>query len=463
MNNNRENTQGKAIEKRIDGAISLILLLAVVALGLVAALINVWARNDANEKALENAYEKSFFNVSNSMNELETKLNKLKITNSDSQRMILANDVWRTAAMIEDNLAQLPIDHYAIANTSKFVNQMGDYIYSLNRKLQKGGTYSEEDIQKLDSLSEHCAKINQGIQKLSQKIISDYRIIDNINLSKLRGGKQDPKNLLGAGLYEINQESTDYPEMIYDGPFSDALSKKEYKALAGLKEISYKQGIDYISKTLKDTADIKYQGKASGDLAAYEYITTTKDGLTRYIQLSAQGGLPISISGGNAAGKPELDEEQAIISAKKWAKTLINQDMKGVWISVLGDIAFINLAPVVNDIVYYPDLIKVKISLTDGSLLGWEANSYLQNHINREITPPSISQEQALQKISPRLKVHSIRLALIPKDWGEEVLTYEFYASYGDNLYIVYINAESGDEENILMVINTPDRGRMLI
>jgi germination protein YpeB len=113
--------------------------------------------------------------------------------------------------------------------------------------------------------------------------------------------------------------------------------------------------------------------------------------------------------------------------------------------------------------VYYPDLIKVKISLTDGNLLGWEANSYLQNHISREITMPSITQDQALKKVSPRLSVHSIRLALIPKDWGEEVLTYEFYASYGDNLYIVYINAESGYEENILMVLNTPDRGRMLI
>ena len=105
-------------------------------------------------------------------------------------------------------------------------------------------------------------------------------------------------------------------------------------------------------------------------------------------------------------------DEASYYFGEKWAKTLINQDMEGVWISVLGDTAFINLAPVINDIVYYPDLIKVKISLTDGSLLGWEANSYLQNHINREITPPSISQEQALQKISPRLKVHSIRLVI---------------------------------------------------
>lgn len=458
-----ERTYEKALEKRIDGAISLILVFGLVILGLVAAIINLWVRNDTHEKALENTYEKSFFNISNSMNELETKLNKLKITNSESQRMLLANDIWKTTSLIEDNLAQLPIDHYAISNTSKFVNQTGDYIYSLNRKLQKGGTYSEDDIKMLDSLADRCTVLNQHIQQLGQKIASNYRIVDHINQAKLRKNKKDPKNLLGTGLSEINQETIDYPEMIYDGPFSDALAKKEYKALQGLKEISYKQGIDYIMKKLKDTTNVNYQGKASGDVKAYEYVATTKDGLTRYIQLSVQGGMPISISCGSVQGKVNLDEEQAKAAAREWAKKLIDQDMEGVWISVQDNTAFVNLAPVVNNVVYYPDLIKVKVSLVDGNILGWEANAYLQNHVEREITEPAISKEEAQEKVSSRLKIQNVRLALIPKEWGEEVLAYEFYATYNDNLYIVYINAESGQEDNILMVINTPDRGRMLI
>ncbi|HEY8423254.1 MAG TPA: germination protein YpeB [Clostridia bacterium] len=453
----------RSLERKIDGFISLILIMALAILGLAAALANIWARNDMHEKALENTYQKSFFNISTSMNELETKLNKLKVTHSDSQRMFLANDIWKTSSLIQDNLAQLPIDHYAISDAVKFVNQTGDYIYSLNRKLQKGGTYSEEDIKMLDDLTDRCAKLNQNIQKLSQKIASNYRIIDHINAAKLKSGKKDAKNLLDSDLSKISQESIDYPEMIYDGPFSDALAKKEYKALQGLKEISYKQGIEYIKKVLPDTADVNYRGKAAGDLKAYEYVTTTKDGLTRYIQISCKGGLPVSISSGSVIGKAKLSEDQAKAAAQEWAKKLIGQDLEGVWISVSDNTAFINLAPVVNDIIYYPDLIKVKVSLVDGNLLGWEARSYLQNHVERELALPSITKEQARERVSPRLNVENIRLALIPKEWGEEILTYEFYSSYGDNLYIVYVNAESGQEENILMVINTPDRGRMLI
>ncbi|HEY8389874.1 MAG TPA: germination protein YpeB [Clostridia bacterium] len=463
MKYNQEKRTEHVSAKNFDAAVSLILIFALIALGLVAVLINIWAKNDRNEKALENAYEKSFFNMADSMNDLETKLSKLKVANTSSQRMQLANDIWKSTAMIEDNLAQLPIDHYSISNSSKFINQLGDYIYSLNRKLQKGGSYSEEDIQKIDNMFDRCKTLNDSIQTLSQKIMNQYRIIDHLDQEKLKNGDVKRGNLFEAGFEKINQESIEYPEMIYDGPFSDALSKKEYKALKNLKEISHEQGIQYIYDKLKDTADVKYLGKASGKIQAYEYSTTTKDGISRYIQLSVKGGLPITISTNNTKNENKLSEEQAKNFAQNWVKKLIGEDMKGVWISITNNTAYINLAPVINDTIIYPDLIKVKVSLTDGNLLGWEANAYLQNHIQRELAQPQISQEQAQQNISNRLKVNNVQLALIPKDWGEEVLAYEFYATHNDNIYIVYINAQTGEEENILMVINSPDRGNMLI
>ena len=463
MNRNKTNKTEHVSAKNFDSAVSMILIFALIAMGLAVALINVWIKNDRNEKALENTYEKSFFNMSDSMNDLETKLSKLKVANSSSQRMLLANDVWKTTAMIEDNIGQLPIEHHSISNTSKFINQLGDYIYSLNRKLQNGGTYSAEDIEKLDSMYDRCQSLNQNIQTLSQKIISDYRIIDHLDQKELRSGDINKQNLLGSGFENINQESIEYPEMIYDGPFSDALMEKEYKALKNTENISYEQGVQYIYDKFEDTADVEYLGKASGDLEAFEYSTMTKSGFSRYVQLSVKGGMPITVSGNSAKGEPILSEEQATAYARNWAKKLIDQDMQGVWISVTDDTAYVNLAPVVNDVVIYPDLIKVKVSLTDGNILGWEANAYLQNHIDREMTEPAITQEQAQENISSRLKVNSVKLALIPKEWGEEVLTYELYASYNDNIYIVYINAQTGAEENILMVINTPDRGNMLI
>ena len=44
--------------------------------------------------------------------------------------------------------------------------------------------------------------------------------------------------------------------------------------------------------------------------------------------------------------------------------------LEAVWVSINESIAYINFACVKDGIIYYPDLIKVKISLIDGSGIG---------------------------------------------------------------------------------------------
>ena len=53
------------------------------------------------------------------------------------------------------------------------------------------------------------------------------------------------------------------------------------------------------------------------------------------------------------------------------------------------------------------------------------------------------------------------RLALIAVD-GEEVLAYEFLCTSGDNEYLVYIDAETGDEVQ-MYTVREGMRGRYLI
>ena len=45
---------------------------------------------------------------------------------------------------------------------------------------------------------------------------------------------------------------------------------------------------------------------------------------------------------------------------------------------------------------------------------------------------------------------------------GEEVLAYEFFGSYGDNTYYIYVDAKTGDEVQVLTVVGTA-QGRALL
>src|SRR5690606_28395506 len=102
------------------------------------------------------------------------------------------------------------------------------------------------------------------------------------------------------------------------------------------------------------------------------------------------------------------------------------------------------------------------ISLEDGDIFGFEAMNYVVAHKDRKLEEPSLSMEEARKLVSTNLKVNSERLALIPGDGGGEILWYEFKGEYGGDTFIVYINAKTGKEENILKIINT-DNGSLVL
>ena len=86
-----------------------------------------------------------------------------------------------------------------------------------------------------------------------------------------------------------------------------------------------------------------------------------------------------------------------------------------------------------------------------------ESAGYLNCHEVRNISKNIISQEEAKEKLNKRIEISSQKLAIIPTEYNTEILCWEFTGKAGDNEFLVYINAENGKEEDILMIINTPN------
>ena len=68
-----------------------------------------------------------------------------------------------------------------------------------------------------------------------------------------------------------------------------------------------------------------------------------------------------------------------------------------------------------------------------------------------------ISKEKAKEVLNKDLEIMSEGLALIPTKWHTEVYCWEFKGKVEDNEFLVYINAQTGKEEDILLIVNTPD------
>jgi spore germination protein len=115
-----------------------------------------------------------------------------------------------------------------------------------------------------------------------------------------------------------------------------------------------------------------------------------------------------------------------------------------------------------NNVVIYSDLIKLKVALDNGEIIGFESFGYLMAHHQRDIPEAKLTPEEAKAKINPRVRVEDVRKALIPLNNGQEVFTYEISGKLNEDHYLIYINALTGDEENILQVVQQPE-GRLAI
>ena len=69
----------------------------------------------------------------------------------------------------------------------------------------------------------------------------------------------------------------------------------------------------------------------------------------------------------------------------------------------------------------------------------------------------SSEDKKVYEQLNKNLEITSEGLAIIPTEWRTEIFCYEFKGKVDNTDFLVYINAKTGREENILVIINTPD------
>ena len=435
--------------------VTIILSIAVVALGILYG-ISMSSLN-SYQATLENVYQKNFYELVDEVNNAETKLNKVLASNSASYKSKLLKEISKNASEAQTRLNMLPYSINGLSDTISFVNQVSGYTETLAKTLENGQNLSRNDEETLEKVYESIVNIKKSLNSMSKQMWEGYNITDSS--LKLDGDY----NNLTSDMSAMNGEDIEYPTMIYDGPFSDSQVNKEVKGL-NFGEVSMETAKSNLGKVLTgvNMDNFDFQGESKGHFTTYDFSYEDENGAYTFAQVTKKGGKLLTLSSQNIYKTKKLELENAEKIALDFAKKADITNMKVVWSDVIGDDAFINLAPVIDGVIIYPDLVKVKVDLTKGNVLGFEASSYYMNHVDRKIMPTRITQSVAKAKLYSGLKVKDTRLALIPLEYDKEVLCYEFICTMNGNTYYVYINAVNGAEENILKVIQT-DNGNLLL
>lgn len=446
----------KTMKKNYLYGIIILLIIVSIVLGYF-----LYKQNEKYTIATHNQYNLALYELVDYVQNVENYLAKSMITSTPEHGAETLSKVWREANLAQVYLSQLPVSSTELSNTAKFLNQISEYSYSLSIKNIYNEELSQEDLNNLKNLHNYCSDLKNTLNQLSTDMNEGRISWDELTKDTEIAFAQQVDNLSAATFSNLDENFGEFAGLIYDGAFSEHMESAERKGLTGdeIDEEKAKQiAKDFIGE---DRIEELYSNGLveNGNIQVFDFSANLKDSNNNplTISISKIGGHIVNMNYNREVNIEEISYEDANKIGIEFLKSRGIENMTETYYLIEEGIITVNYAYEQDSIVVYPDLIKLKIALDNGEVLGIETSGYLNNHTEREISNIKISQEEAKRNLNKNLEIISEKMAIIPTEWKTEILCYEFKGKIEETDFLVYINAETGREENILVIIDTPN------
>ena len=409
---------------------------------LTTAAVSQNAASNKYQLRLEAAYQSDLNRLSECLDSIETSLEKSQYAASQEMMGTLSSDLYAECTTAKNALSSLPVSQLELDGAYKFLSQAADYSKYISTKDE----ISQSDYDNLALLLTYAQKYADYTEKIVQKCAAGGKITENEVLPQ--GGADAKVSSFSLDFTTAENTFENYPTLLYDGPFADAVLNKESQMIKNASRRSRDECRKIAARALGvEDGGVVYKNEESGTIPAYvfSYKLCT-------ISVSKNGGYIVYILNEGNIKTTAVTEENAVNIAQDFLDKIGYPDMKSTYSAVYDNVCTINFAYEKSGITYYPDLIKVGISLSDGSVYSLEAGGYLTNHTER--TVPDLS-NAAAATLSPAAEPISTKACLIPKKDGKEVFCIENHCknkSTGQEV-LIYTNAETGKEEDILLLL----------
>lgn len=426
------------------------LIVAVVTLGLATLILATvltfnFLMPSERESTLENVYQRSFLDTVEQVDNIDLNLSKILATKDGASMQGYLLDLAVNSELAEADLTNLPLQDESKFYTVKLVNQIGDYAKYLSKKLADGKGLSDEDKAGLLTLYEANLTFKDYLNRTVEGMEKDFSFS-----SLLDGGRG---NIVVDNFNELQNLSVSYPELIYDGPFSDGLDRREIKGISG-EEISEERAREIFAELFAEfgVTEIESVGETTSIFSTFNVQGKIDDEVV-YAQISKTGGKLITYFYAGSCKKVNLDQSTAIEKASAFMQKAGLYQMTPVWVNLAENVYTINFAFEQDNVICYPDLVKIRVCAETGLVLGFEGSGYYINHTDRSIENATLSEEECEKYVSSNIEIETCRLALVPIGNESEILCYEFSGNYDGAIYYAYIDAKTGRQVQLFKVV----------
>lgn len=431
------------------------ILIALLSIGVVGTAY--WGYQEHQEKNAillhaENNYQRAFHELTYQIDLLHDKIGTTLAMNSHKSLSPALADVWRITSEARSHVGQLPLSLLPFNKTEEFLANIGNFSYKTAvRDLDKQPLTDEEveTLKKLYNVSKEIREDLRNIQSVALK--NNLRWMD-VELA-LVSGKEPTDNTIIDGFKTVEKRTEGFDEEISQDPTFISLETKErnFENLKG-EPISKEKALE-LAKQFSGIEDIKDSVIVeNGEGAPFQFYSINLDGQNgnmASLDIMKKGGHPIWFINHRDIGEQKISLYDAGQKASQYLEKHGYKNLvltESVQYENQGLFTFTSFQ---DNVIIYPESIKIKVALDNGDVVGFVATDYLKGFQDRKISTPTLSEQEAREYINKNVEIMEHNLAIILNDLNEEILCHEFLGVLDGDTYRIFINAENGFEEKV--------------
>ena len=416
-------------------------------------ILRMHNRNTVYRRYIENNYQRAFSELVSSVADMDAALQKGVYASSPSMISAVCTQVYGKALSAQLALGELPNSFSELENAASFLTKAGDYAFAMSRNASNGEGYTDEEYRNLVSLSKSAGALSDNLNQM----YADFQS-GSVSISRLSDAGELADYTAPSGLSDgfkmIETEFPEIPTLIYDGPFSDHIAGITPVMTEGEAEIDGDRAVKIAADFtgLKETT-LTNEGARQGEMPVY-MITAGENGGQVTVEVTVQGGFVAYYENNREIAETAVTEDTALAEANGFLIRQGLESMKPTYTTLQDGVMTVNFAYVQDKAMCYNDLIKVSVAMDNGRIVGYEAKGYLTCHRERDIPTAEVTRSEAQELVNTELNILSHQMAIIPTMGKNEVYCHEFKCENSEKRhYIIYVNAVTGRQENILILI----------
>ncbi len=436
----RSSREGR--NKGYGGWLAAVVSLGVVTLALATTVTVGAVEMNKSNGALMEGYRGTMYELTGIMENVDDDLDRVRISNSSVQQSRILTDILVQARLAELDLEKLPVTAEADRNVTRFINRTAAESERMLGKLRRGEGLSAQDREILENLyqTNHTVRteLDQLVSRMTDKDLTAY-------FKDGMGSLKESFDRIEKSTLPENAQQTRGAGMQLPPPKCEEGQKPHVEA-ATAEQLCTQYFSGYSIGEFQCVGETVSRGYEAYNIQGYD-----EKGNQLFAELSQADGTLLRFDYYEDCAAENLDVRSVELIAAEFLEKLGYEDMEVVRFRTNGSNVDFTFVYEDDDVLYYPDEIRVKVCRTRGVVSGLDVTKYLRNHREREDAEVKLTLAQAHEKLREGLDVESSRLAVVWTARGERT-AYEFLCAYGEEKYFVYVDAVSGDEISIVNV-----------